>query len=138
MKDIFQEDETDGLLLIDATNAFNSMNRTVLLHNIQYIGPPMSKYIRNCYQRKSRLFITGGGEIGSAEGTTQGDPLAMAAYGVGITPLFQLIRNETKQAAFADDLSGAHKLITLRKWWDNIKSWLSVKLHLLCEAKRIF
>ena len=152
MKDIFQEDETDWLLLIDATNAFNSMNRAVLLHNIQYICPPMSMYIRNCYQRKSRLFITGGGEIGSAEGTTQGDPLAMAAYGVGITPLFQLIRNETKQAAFADDLSGAHKLITLRKWWDNIesygpslgyypkatKSWLIVKPHLLSEAKLIF
>ena len=111
----------------------------------------MSTYIRNCYQRPSRLFITGGGEITSAEGATQGDPLDMSAYGFGITPLFQLIRNDIKQAVFADDLSGAHKLHTLRKWWDNIetygpslgyypnasKSWLLVKPHLLSEAERV-
>ena len=107
MKDIFEEEDTDGILLIDATNAFNSINRAVLLHNIRYICPPMATYIRNSYQRHSRLFILGGGEIRSEEGATQGDPLAMAAYGVGITPLFQLIRNDTKQVAFADDLSGA-------------------------------
>ena len=114
MKDIFDEEDTDGVLLIDATNAFNSINREVLLHNIRYICPPMAIYIRNSYKRYSRLFISGGGEIKSVEGTTQGDPLAMAAYGVGITPLFGLIRNETKQVAFADDLSGAHKLENLR------------------------
>ena len=152
MKDIFQDDDTEGLLLIDATNAFNSLNRNVLLHNIQYICPAMSTYIRNCYQKHSRLFIAGGGEVRSAEGTTQGDPLAMAGYGVGITPLFQLIRNDTKQAGFADDLSGAEKLINLRLWWDNIftfgpllgyypnasKTWLVVKPQLLSEARRIF
>ena len=116
MKDIFGEEDTDGVLLIDATNAFNSINREVLLHNIRYICPPMAMYIRNSYNRYSRLFISGGGEIKSVEGTTQGDPLAMAAYGVGITPLFGLIRNETKQVAFADDLSGAKRLIHLRTW----------------------
>ena len=76
----------------------------------------------------------------------------MAAYGVGITPLFQLIRNDTKQAAFADDLSGAQKLIILREWWANIstygpplgyfpnasKTWLVVKPHLHADAARIF
>ena len=112
----------------------------------------MAIYIRNSYKRYSRLFISGGGEIKSVEGTTQGDPLAMAAYGVGITPLFGLIRNETKQVAFADDLSGAKKLIHLRTWWDNIstyepplgyfpnasKSCLVVKPHLHSEATRIF
>ena len=112
----------------------------------------MAIYIRNSYNRYSRLFISGGGEIKSVEGTTQGDPFAMAAYGVGITPLFGLIRNETKQVAFADDLSGAKKLIHLRTWWDNIstygppfgyfpnasKTWLVVKPHLHSEATRIF
>ena len=32
------------------------------------------------------------------------------AAGVGITPFFGPIRNETKQVAFADNVSGAHKL----------------------------
>ena len=114
--------------------------------------PPMAIYIRNSYSRYSRLFISGGGEFKLVEGTTQGYTLAMAVYGVGITPLFELISNETKQVAFADDLSGAKKLIHLRTWWDNIstygpplgyfpnasKTWLVIKLHLHSEATRIF
>ena len=40
MTDIFYEEETDGLLLVDAENAFNALNRSVLLHNIPYICPP--------------------------------------------------------------------------------------------------
>ena len=73
MTKIFGEEETDGLLLVDASNAFNSLNRKVLLHNIKYICPPMAIYIRNCYVVPSRLFVTGGLEIQSAEETTQGD-----------------------------------------------------------------
>ena len=45
--EIFQED-TDCILLVDATNAFNSLNRDAMLHNIRYIA-------------KSRLFIAGAG-----------------------------------------------------------------------------
>ena len=37
MSDIFQEETT----LENADNAFNSLNRKVLLHNIQYLCPPM-------------------------------------------------------------------------------------------------
>ena len=37
MRKIFQQEETDGVLLIDATNAFNCLNRAAAMHNIQYI-----------------------------------------------------------------------------------------------------
>ena len=60
MKYIFEEEESDAVLLIDASNAFNSLNRSALLHNIKYICPQMSTYVKNCYGRPSRLFITGG------------------------------------------------------------------------------
>ena len=92
MSSIFQEEDTDAILLVDAENAFNSLNRNVLLHNIQYICPPVSTYVRNCYKIPSRLFITGGSEIQSKEGTTQGDPLAMPVYAIGITPLLATLK----------------------------------------------
>ena len=77
MDNIFKEEGSDAILLIDASNAFNKMNRLVAMHNIQITCPAMSTYIINTYRNQSRLFIMGGGEIPSQQGTTQGDPLAM-------------------------------------------------------------
>ena len=77
MRAIFEEEGTDAVLLIDASNAFNRMNRKVAMHNIRITCPEVSVYLINTYRHPSRLFISGGGEISSQEGTTQGDPLAM-------------------------------------------------------------
>eukprot|EP00794_Sanderia_malayensis_P005044 gene5044-biopygen4106 len=159
ISDIFEESASDALLLVDATNAFNALNRKVLLHNIQYLCPPISTYVRNCYLIPSRLFVLGGFEISSCEGTTQGDPLAMPMYAIGIVPLLDLIAencvnddNIIKHAAFADDLGGAGKLHVVRSWWNRIvefgpklgyfpnatKSWLVIKLDVEQEAREIF
>ena len=77
MKKIYDNKKTGAVLLIDATNAFNCMNRQVALHNIRVTCPILSLYLINTYRNPSRLFITGGQEITSSEGVTQGDPLAM-------------------------------------------------------------
>ena len=37
-------------------------------------------YAYNCYSVHARLFVLGGAELKSKEGTTQGDPPAMALY----------------------------------------------------------
>ena len=63
MHDIFADNDTEAVLLIDAENAFNSINRKVMLHNISVLCPIISIYITNCYSSPARLFITGGGEI---------------------------------------------------------------------------
>ncbi|XP_047494101.1 uncharacterized protein LOC125042504 [Penaeus chinensis] len=62
--------------------------------------------------------------IESAEGTTQGDPVAMAMYAIGLLRLQDHISHEktqVKQVAYADDLAGAGKINDLRKWWDLIQ-----------------
>ncbi len=119
MADIFAEEVTNGILLVDASNAFNSLNRKVLLHNIKYLCPAIATYVWNCYIVPSRLFVTGDSEILSAEGTTQGDPTAMPVYAIGITPLLASIRPQDdpdiRHAAFADDLGGCGKFKSIRK-----------------------
>ena len=76
MSQVFEEEGTDRILLIDASKAFNQMNRSAALHNIQIVCQEMALYIINTYRSPSRLFICGGGEVLSQEGTTQGYPLA--------------------------------------------------------------
>ena len=77
MVDVFEDDETRGVIQVDANNAFDSINRNVLLHNIEIICPELSIYTKNSYMKPARLFVTGGIEITSKEGTTQGDSIAM-------------------------------------------------------------
>ena len=82
MSQVFEEEGKDGILLIDASNAFNQMNRSAALHNIQITCQEMllhiiNTYIINTYRGPLRLFICGGGEILSLEGTTQGNPQAI-------------------------------------------------------------
>ena len=47
----------------------------------------MVTYVINTYRQPARLFITGGEELISAEGTTQGDPLSMSLYAISLQPL---------------------------------------------------
>ena len=88
----FAEEGTDGILIIDASNGFNQMNRSVALHNIQIICKEMSLYITNTYRGPSRLLICGGDKILSQEGTTQGDPLVMPMYSVNTSVMIQSLR----------------------------------------------
>ena len=62
LRNIFQDMDTDAVLLIDADNAFNHLNRTVALHNIQYTYPPLATIALNFYCTPSRLFVNGGME----------------------------------------------------------------------------
>ena len=78
MHDIFSEEHTEAGLLIDEENAFSSISRKVMLHNMKFICTLTSTYVSYiCYAAPPRLFIFGGDEILSKEGTTQGDPTSM-------------------------------------------------------------
>ncbi len=156
MKEIFNLEGTDGVILVDAANAFNRLNRSAALHNIQYLCPPFATVLINTYRTPSRLFITGGGELQSVEGTTQGDTLAMQFYGISITPILNTLKQkvaEIYQVWLADDATGAGSLQNLYTWWKLVivegkklgyhvkptKSWLILKnpTH-LDQAKRLF
>ena len=83
--------DTNAVLLIDAENAFNSINHKVMLHNLKFICSIIATSIINCYTTPSKLFIVGVGEILSSEEATQGDATAMRAYELGILPLIKFL-----------------------------------------------
>ena len=124
MHAIFEADDTDAELLIDASNAFNALNRATSLHNIRVLCPVIAAYAINTYRKSARLFINGGKEIVSAEGTTQGDPLAMALYALSVQPLITSLQaaSSTKQCWFTDDACGAGSVLEIKKWWDALNS----------------
>jgi hypothetical protein len=42
MHDILEADDTDAVLLIDASNAFNALNRAASLHNVRVLCPTIA------------------------------------------------------------------------------------------------
>ena len=97
MWQVFTQPNTEAVLLVDATNAFNCLNRKVALQNILRICPSVAPALVNCYRSDAHLFV--GGEVNlSNEGTTQGDPLAMAMFAIATIPLIHWLKNLAQRA----------------------------------------
>ena len=155
MQALYDDDTTEGILLIDAANAFNTLNREAALHNVKHVCPPLATVLTNSYLSPGRLFVAGGGEIASSEGTTQGDPLSMAFYALTTVPLIQRLMKDhpaIRQIWYADDSGGAGRLLKLRAWLETVitlgklygyhvnvdKTVLLVKPGLVEKAQQIF
>ena len=67
MREIYTENDADAVLLVDATNAFNAINREAMLHNISIKCPSFSQYVNNTYGNASKLYITGGNRQGDED-----------------------------------------------------------------------
>ena len=140
MRSHFDDEGTEAVLMVDASNAFNSLNREAALRNIHILCPVIAPMLINTYRTPSRLFIDGD-HILSREGTTQGDPLAMAMYAIGMLPLIHKLQSVVAQVWYADDASAGGRASGLREWWDRLqtsgplfgyypnpgKTWLVVK-----------
>ena len=75
LRTMYEDEDTHGILLVDADNAFNRLNRKVALHNTSVVCPELYKYLVNTYRKAARLYIpnSNGLYILSQEGTTQGE-----------------------------------------------------------------
>lgn len=59
MHQVFESPDADGVLLVDASNAFNCLNRQTALLNIKKLCPTLSKALINTYRENIQLFIDG-------------------------------------------------------------------------------
>ena len=92
--DLFDSNDY-GLLVIDAKNAFNMINRSALLWNIRILWPRASRLIFNTYRGWSSLIFKGSHEhLYSMEGVVQGDPLSMFIYAVASLPLIKQLEDK--------------------------------------------
>ena len=154
VRQLFNSDDTEGILLVDASNAFNSLNRANALANVSSQCPPFSTVLVNLYRESSELFL-GQNTLLSQERTTQGDPLAMPFYALATRPLIDSLTQhfpDVKQIWYADDATAVGKLPDLRKWWEKLltigpsfgyfvnpsKTWLVTKDGHVGLASEIF
>ena len=72
MRSIYEYFVAEAIFLLDASNAFNSLNRQVALRNISLLVSAIHPILVNTYRKPSDLFVCGT-RLLSQEGTTQGD-----------------------------------------------------------------
>lgn len=154
MTELFDEEQCHGILLVDATNAFNALNRQVMLHNIRVLCPSVAAVVINFYRSPTSLFVHGE-ELLSLEGTTQGDPLSMSIYAISVVPIISSLvvdHPNAQQVWFADDSAAGGALFALFQWWQSLcelgpqygyhpnasKTWLVVKPDHLEAASTAF
>ncbi len=91
---MYSSEDNEAILLVDASNAFNSLNRANDLANIRCLCPPFYTVLSNIYRESSELFL-GSDTLLSREGTTQGDPFAMPFYALATRPLMNALCEDT-------------------------------------------
>ena len=116
MQDLYEEKAGTGwgVLLVDARNTFNSVNRGAALWNARILWPRCSRFLFNTYQGYASLVLHGTSEyVLSKEGVTQGDPLSMLLYAIAVLPLIQALVNRKKwdQNWYANDSACAAKTV---------------------------
>ena len=121
-----QHGATSGwcVLLVDASNAFNSLNRVALLWNVRILWPRCSRFVFNTYQGWATLVVRSSNEhLYIMEGVTQEDPLSMFLYAVGTLLLIQSLKGSSLciQVWYADDASACRSLSD-HQWFELLLS----------------
>ena len=59
MSYLFNDDASEAILLVDANNAFNLLNRQAALQNIRHLCPSISTILINTYREHTDLYVDG-------------------------------------------------------------------------------
>eukprot|EP00978_Attheya_sp_CCMP212_P013894 scaffold35059_cov31-Attheya_sp.AAC.1 len=154
-----EEEDEWGFLLVDATNAFNEGNCIMILWTVRHEWPSGARFTFNCYGHWGTLMVWSQNGTAlfmfSMEGATQGDPLAMFIYGMGLLPLIRRLKSEVENVSqpwYADDAGAGGKFDRITVSFEKLeeygpkygyfpeasKSILIVREHNVERAKEYF
>ena len=112
------------VLQVDFRNAFNTMDRDVMLSEVRKNLPGLSAFAEWCYGDHSILQF-GDTTIASASGPQQGDPLGMLLFAIGHHPIVKRIQDEVPSLAmhawYADDGTFIGRLMEIIKAFEIVK-----------------
>ena len=54
-KEFFADKECEAVLLIDASNALNTLNRQAIMHNVSVLCPTLATYVEKHIQNSSKI-----------------------------------------------------------------------------------
>ena len=147
LREAFEQPETQAILLIDAKNSQFEHRRSSLLMRRHR---PSSLLMRKMffvnpftwlYKSPSNLYVSHK-VLQSREGTTQGDPFAMATYGLAILPLIEKVSDDNLiQKWYADDGNAAGSVEALKVLLSKLKlhgpsfGYNVIKCHFITEAE---
>ena len=122
MRHIFHHTDTEGVLLVDATNGFNTINRQADLQNISVICPSIAQILIYTYKTPVMTVIVKSGENCLNEGhytkRSIGDGHVCPGSNSSNPPVEN--RTDVEQAWFADDATSAVYCNNLKAWWDDL------------------
>ena len=119
MSGLFDDSTMECILFVDADNAFNRLNRQAALHNISFICPEISTFLKNVYKSPTPFYIKQH-VIMSREGTSEGDVAAMQMYSIATKPMVYEDETNSKKPFYADDGAGAGTPETVHEWWTSL------------------
>ena len=112
-----------SMLLVDFKNAFNLVDRGVLLEEARLRCPSIAPWVEFCYARPARLYYDDS-ILWSCQGVQQGDPLGPLLFALALHPLILSINKIcelTLQAWYLDDGTIIGDTLMVAKAFDIIR-----------------
>lgn len=118
MSNIFQEEITEAMIFVDASNVFNSLNRQATLLNVTTICPSLALVLINTYRSTSYLLVVS--VFYQKKEQLKEILLAMAMYAIGTKPLINHLNGIAKQVWYTDDSAAGSTVENIKRWWDEL------------------